>query len=85
MPPRWPRKPDRKDPAFRRIGDRINFALHVALFAACNSGVWFFRLLQQEAWPWTLWLTGGWLALLLGHGLYIFVIADYSNPDSGKA
>ncbi len=37
MPPRWPRKPDRKDPAYRRLEDRINFAVHVALFAAINS------------------------------------------------
>ena len=38
MPPRWPRKPDRCDPAYRRLDDRMNFAMHVAIFAVINSG-----------------------------------------------
>jgi 2TM domain len=84
MPPRWPREPDRRDPDYRRLDDRMNFAVHVGVFAAINSGAWFFRVLQNAAWPWTLWMTGIWAGLLLAHGLYIFAIADYSNPDSGK-
>lgn len=79
MPPRWPREPDRRDPAFRRLDDRMNFAVHVALFAATNSGVWFFRILQNEAWPWTLWMTVVWVTLLLAHGIYVFAMADYST------
>ena len=79
MPPRWPRKPDRKDPAFRRLDDRMTFATHVALFAACNSGIWFFRLLQQQSWPWTVWVTGSWAIALVLHAVYIFAIADYSE------
>ena len=81
MPPRWPRQPDRRDPAYRRVGDRINFALHVAIFAAINSGCWFFRTLQDAEWTWTLWLTSAWVAALLIHGIYIFAIADYSQPS----
>jgi len=84
MPPRWPREPDRRDPEYRRLDDRMNFAVHVGVFAAANSGAWFFRVLQDAAWPWTLWMTGIWAGLLLTHGLYIFAIADYSSPDSGK-
>ncbi len=85
MPPRWPRQPDRRDPAYRRLADRMNFAVHVAAFAAINSTCWFFRLLQTEAWPWTLWLTGGWAAILLAHGVYIFKVADYSAPTLSTA
>jgi len=81
MPPRWPRQPDRNDPAYRRLDDRMNFALHVAIFAACNSGAWFFRTLMAEPWTWTVWLTGGWALILLAHGIYIFAIADYSSPS----
>jgi hypothetical protein len=80
MPPRWPRKPDRADPDYRRLDDRMNFAIHVATFAAINSGVWFFRLMAHETWVWTLWLTGGWLAVLIVHGIYIFGLANYSDP-----
>ncbi|NES03533.1 MAG: 2TM domain-containing protein [Okeania sp. SIO2F4] len=85
MPPRWPRKPDRNDPEFRKLDDRMNFAIHVAIFAASNSGLWFFRNLTAATWPWAIWVTGGWVFLLLIHGVYIFVLADYAtiSKDSG--
>ena len=79
MPPRWPRKPDRKDAAFRKLDDRMNFALHVALFAALNSGLWFVHTLDAQRVPWVQELTLGWLAGLIGHGIYIFAIANYSD------
>lgn len=85
MPPRWPREPDRSDPAFRRLDDRMTFATHVALFAASNSGMWFFKILQAQAWPWTVWVTGGWAIALLAHGIYVFAIADYSEPAAPRS
>ncbi|MBE9178814.1 2TM domain-containing protein [Oculatella sp. LEGE 06141] len=85
MPPRWPRQPDRNDPAYRKLDDRMNFAMHVAIFAATNSGLWFFRLFQYHDWTWTVWVTGVWLGALLAHAVYIFAIADYSPVTaSGK-
>lgn len=87
MPPRWSRKPDRNDPEYRRLDDRMNFATHVAIFAVVNSGLWFFRILGETSelgapagLPWTPWLTLGWLALLMAHGVFIFAIARYENP-----
>jgi 2TM domain len=82
MPPRWPREPDRKDPAYRRLDDRMNFAVHVGLFSTANTGTWFFRTLQDQPWPWTVWMTGVWATVLACHGLYIFALADYSGADS---
>ncbi|MGD1908071.1 MAG: 2TM domain-containing protein [Leptolyngbyaceae cyanobacterium] len=79
MPPRWPRKPDRRDPAFRRVGDRINFAVHVALFGAVNSGLWFAHQINPVWVPWVATVTGVWLVPLIGHAVYIFAIADYSG------
>lgn len=80
MPPRWPRKPDRNDPAYRKLDDRMNLAVHVAIFAASNSGLWFFHNFLQAEWPWITWVTGGWLLILVAHGVYILAIADYSQP-----
>lgn len=79
MPPRWSRIPTRQDPDYRKLDDRMNFAVHVAIFAAINSGVWFVRTLQAESWTWTAWLTGTWAFVLVAHAIYIFAIADYSN------
>lgn len=83
MPPRWPRKPDRNDPAFRRLDDRMNFAIHVAVFAAINSGIWFVYNLKQASWSWSVWVTGIWAGLLLIHLVYIVAIADYSIESNG--
>ncbi|MGL5806523.1 MAG: 2TM domain-containing protein [Xenococcaceae cyanobacterium] len=78
MPPRWSRKPDRKDPEYRKLDDRMNFAFHVAVFAASNSGAWFVRTIKTADWTWTIWLTGIWGTILLLHLVYISAIADYS-------
>lgn len=83
MPPRWPREPDRKDPAYRRLDDRMNFAIHVATFAAINSGLWFFYLFAYSDWDWTKWVTGAWAIVLLIHLIYIAAIADYSLEKNG--
>jgi len=81
MPPRWPRKPTREDPAYRKLEDRINFAVHVATFLLINSGSWFFQQLSHPEWQWTIWLTTSWLIVLALHLMYISAIADYStNP-----
>ena len=82
MPPRWPRKPDRRDPAYRRLDDRMNFAVHVAIFAVCNSGLWFFHNLKSAIWEWLPWLTSSWVVILLLHLIYISVIADYSESTA---
>jgi hypothetical protein len=83
MPPRWPREPDRQDPAYRRLDDRMNFALHVAVFAASNSGLWFFEIVQNAPWFWVKWVTGTWAVVLILHLIYMAAIADYSPKNHG--
>ncbi|MGH2412949.1 MAG: hypothetical protein ACRDEA_04490, partial [Microcystaceae cyanobacterium] len=78
MPPRWPRKPDRNDPDYRRLDDRMNFAIHVAFFAACNSVLWFVHIIKHTQWSWIVGFTGIWAVILLIHLIYITAIADYS-------
>lgn len=79
MPPRWPRKPDRRDPAYRKLDDRMNFAVHVATFAAINSGLWFVHQIDMDWVPWVSKVTLTWLVVLISHAVYIFAIADYSG------
>lgn len=82
MPPRWPRQPSRQDPSYRKLDDRMNFAVHVAIFAATNSGIWFVRTLQTASWAWPIWFTGIWALALVVHAIFIFAIADYSDRQS---
>lgn len=81
MPLRWSHKPDPKEPDYRRLGDRLNFVVHVAFFAALNSGLWFVRELQMADWQWVLWITLGWMGILSIHGTYVFTIANYAPLD----
>lgn len=93
MPPRWSRKPDRADPDFRRLDDRMTFATHVAAFAAVNSGLWFFRVLGERTsdagipggLPYTPWITTVWAAILVAHLIYVFAIANYAPPSTTSA
>jgi len=90
MPPRWPRQPDRNDPAYRKLDDRMNLAMHVAIFAVTNSGLWFFRILGErtsplgtpDSLPWTPLITLVWAGLLVAHAMFILTIANYSEPST---
>ncbi|MEL6440737.1 MAG: hypothetical protein AAFQ80_15965 [Cyanobacteria bacterium J06621_8] len=83
MLPRWFNKPDRNlDPEFRRENDSLNFAVHVNIFAATNSGLWFFHNIYGMNFPRLPWITGIWLGLLVLHLIYIKAIADYSSINT---
>jgi len=77
MPPKWPRKPDPKDPAYRKLEDRINFAVHVAATLAVNSVLWFLHELRPGTLPWVKTFTLVWVGFLFAHAVYIFAIASY--------
>lgn len=79
MPPRWSRKPSRQDPDYRKLDDRMNFAVHVAVFAAFNSGLWFFHNFLKSDWQWLTWLTVSWFIILIVHLFYITAIAKYEE------
>jgi hypothetical protein len=82
MPPRWPREPNRKsDSAYRQLDDRMTFAVHVLLCTAVNSGLWFFKLIDAVPWPWIQWVTVGWVAGVVCHGIFIFGIANYEQSS----
>ncbi|ANV85224.1 hypothetical protein NIES970_21520 [[Synechococcus] sp. NIES-970] len=85
MPRSWPRKPDRKtDPEFRRAEDRMNFIVHVMVYLAINSPIWFTTLIQTTVErPWVKPFSLIWLGILGLHLLYITAIADYSEASNG--
>lgn len=84
MPRSWPRKPDRKtDPEFRRAEDRMNFIVHVMVFLAINSGIWFFHNIYNSDSTWDVWFSLSWFAILGAHLLYLRFIADYTEKKNG--
>jgi 2TM domain len=71
MPLSLPKPPDPRDPDYQRLERRVNFALHVGIFAASNSGLWFVRSLKYADWDWAIQVTGFWALLLLGHFIWV--------------
>ena len=64
MPIRWygPANPD--DPTYRHYARIVNLVLHLMLFAAVNSGLWFVQEMRHP-WPHLAWLTAAWASLVL--------------------
>ncbi|MGF1489609.1 MAG: 2TM domain-containing protein [Prochloraceae cyanobacterium] len=83
MPPRQSPQSDRQNPEYRKIDDRMNFAFHVAVFAAINSGLWFVQIIKFPQWQGAIWITGIWGSILLFHLIYILAIANYSVKSNG--
>lgn len=77
MPPRWPRKPSRQDPEFRKLDDRYTFAAHIAVYLVCSTGLVFFNQLLQAYWPWLVPALGWWGVALGIHAVWIILIARY--------
>jgi len=66
MPPRWPRKPSRRDPEF----------------LCSASGLVFFQKLYRADWPWLLPLLGWWGLGLGIHSFWLFFVARYPDDPS---
>ena len=66
MPLRWNGEPDPSDPRYQDLSRRLDFAVHLAFYAAINSGLWF---VQQIRHPWQhlTWLSLVWLLGLVLH------------------
>ncbi len=80
MPPRWPRKPSRQDPEFRKLDDRYTYAAHVAVFLCVASGLVFFQQLYRADWQWLVPVLGSWAVGLGIHSVWIFLVARYPTP-----
>jgi hypothetical protein len=72
MPPRLSKPPDPKDPDYQRLERGINLALHVGIFSASNSCMWFVRSITYADWDWSIQVTSAWALVLLAHGIWFF-------------
>ncbi len=72
MPPRLSKPPDPSDPEYQKLENRINFAVHVGIFAASNSCMWFVRSITYADWDWSIVVTSTWALVLISHGIWVF-------------
>ncbi|MFN3927310.1 MAG: 2TM domain-containing protein [Pseudanabaenaceae cyanobacterium] len=71
MPPRLSRPPSPEDPQYQSLERRINFALHIAIYATIISGLWFWHLLTMRDYQWLVWLSVWWALFILGQGIWV--------------
>ncbi|MEN9206367.1 MAG: hypothetical protein Q6J68_05345 [Thermostichales cyanobacterium SZTDM-1c_bins_54] len=79
MPPKWPRKPTRRDPEYRKLDDRYTLGAHAMIYGVVCSGAEFFNLLWRAEWRWLPWLIGIWGSLVAVHGIWVLLIARYDE------
>jgi len=79
MPPKLSSPPDPSNPEYRLLRDRINFALHVALFLCVNVGLLFFEQFWRADWTWRGWLSLIWLISVIMHSVWVFGIVKYDQ------
>ncbi len=79
MPIRWYGPADPADPTYRHFERIVNLTLHAGLFAAVNSGLWFFQGMRH---PWSHlgWMTAGWAGLLVLHGTVVVLQRPQPQP-----
>jgi len=80
MPIRWYGPANPEDPTYRHFERIVNLTLHAALFAAINSGLWVVQELRQP-WQHLIWLTLGWLAMLLLHAAVVIAMRPPREAD----
>ncbi|MFN5856330.1 MAG: 2TM domain-containing protein [Pseudanabaenaceae cyanobacterium] len=70
--PKLSKPPDPNDPEYQQLERRVNFTLHVSIFFAVNTGMWFVRSVMYADWEWTLWTSSLWAMALVSHGAWVW-------------
>ena len=73
MPIRWYGPANPKDPTYRHFSRVVNLIIHMMVFAAINSGLWFFELMHHR-WDYLNLFTELWLLVFAIHfGVVVFL------------
>ncbi len=84
MPLRWYGTSDKSDPLYKHYARVVNLVVHGMLFAALNSGLWFFQEIRH---PWQSLgsFTAIWAAAWLVHLLVVVGLRPKNNDEKSPA
>ena len=71
--PKLSKPPDPNDPEYQALELRVNFYLHLAIYSACNTCMWFIQSITDRVWIWSVWLAVIWGVTIIGHGAWVLV------------
>ena len=70
--PKLSKPPDPRDSEYQSLERRINFYLHLAIYSACSTCMWFVQTITEKLWVWSVWVSIIWAVFILGHGIWVF-------------
>ena len=69
--PKLSKPPDPNDPEYQTLERRVNFYLHLAMYSAWNTCLWFVQSITNEIWIWSVWVAAIWGIAILIHGIWV--------------
>ena len=54
--PKLLKPPDPNDPEYQTLELSVNFYLHLAIYSACMTCMWFIQSITEKVWIWSVWL-----------------------------
>ena len=84
MPIRWYGTSDKSDPTYKHYARVVNLVLHGMLFAALNSGLWFFQEIRHP-WENLSLFSEIWAGFWLAHLLTVVLLRPGSNETESSA
>jgi Na+/melibiose symporter-like transporter len=69
--PKLSSPPDPNDPEYQTLERRVNFYLHLAIYSACSTCMWFVQSITEKVWIWSVWVAVIWGVAIIGHAIWV--------------
>ena len=69
--PKLLKPPDPNDPEYQTLELRVNFYLHLAIYSACMTCMWFIQSITEKVWIWSIWVAVIWGIGIIGHSIWV--------------
>jgi hypothetical protein len=69
--PKLSKPPDPNDPEYQNLERRVNFYLHLAIYSACMTCMWFIQSITEKVWIWSVWVAVIWGIIVTAHSIWV--------------
>ena len=69
--PKLLKPPDPNDPEDQTLELSVNFYLHLAIYSACMTCMWFIQSITEKVWIWSVWLAVIWGIIVTVHSIWV--------------
>ena len=69
--PKLLKPPDPNDPEYQTLELSVNFYLHLAIYSACMTCMWFIQSITEKVWLWSVWVAVIWGIIVTAHSIWV--------------